>query len=190
MDWNWSNHGTKTPHLSRLSLQTSRPPVLCQKHYDEPALRPRSPTSSIVAGKDEEPKTDLGNIYRSWVICFWLQEILAQPQPWIHPFCLQVIVVISRLASTLCSHKRERQSEFPQVHKQASKTYSEDHYLNVQGFPLLFVSLTCWQAIYHGPRHKLVLAVCSHSIREQHTVGYPKGKNLFKISCSNRWPYF
>ena len=133
----------------------------------------------------------LGNIYRSWVICFWLHEYLVQPQPWIYPFCLQVIVVmISRLTSTLCSHKRERQSEFPQVHKQASKTDSEDHYLNVQGFPLLFVSLTCWQAIYHGPRHKLVLAVCSHSIREQHTVGYAKGKNLFKISCSNRWPYF
>ena len=34
-------------------------------HYDKPALRQRSTTSKIVPGKDEEPKTVRGNIYRS-----------------------------------------------------------------------------------------------------------------------------
>ena len=69
------------------------------------------------------------------------------------------------------------------------KADSEDHYSFLSS-RLLFASLTYRQAVYHGPRHKLVLAVCSHSTRERHTVVYPKGKYLFKTSCTNRWPYF
>ena len=56
------NHGTKT---SRLSLQTSRPPVLTTSQpYG--LLTPRTPTSSIVVGKGTEPETDWENIYRSY----------------------------------------------------------------------------------------------------------------------------
>ena len=69
------------------------------------------------------------------------------------------------------------------------KADSEDQYSFLSS-RVLFACLTCWQGIYHGPRHKLVLAVCSHSTRERHTVVYPKGKNLFKASCSSIWPYF
>ena len=55
--------------IPRLSLQISRPPVPILKtllvwHYDKPALRPRTTTSTIVPGKDEA-KTVWGNIYRS-----------------------------------------------------------------------------------------------------------------------------
>ena len=72
-------------------------------------------------------------------ICFWLHEHLVQPQPWSLPFCLQVILilVISWLSSTLCSHKRERPSEFP--HDQVR------NFFIVQGFPLLTASLTSQQ---------------------------------------------
>ena len=123
-------------------------------------------------------------------ICFWLHDHLVQPQPWSLPFCLQVIVVISWLSSTLCSHRRERQSEFP--HDQVPKRWGPLFRFSYRpGFPapLCFSDLST-RAIYHGPRRKLVLAAYLHSTWEQHTVVYPKGKNLFKTSCSNGWPYF
>ena len=86
-------------------------------------------------------------------ICFWAARTSDSETL---PFYLQVIVVISWLRSTLCSHKRKRQSEFP--HDQVPKRWGPLFKISYRpGFPapLCFSDLST-RAIYHGPRRKLV----------------------------------
>ena len=122
-------------------------------------------------------------------ICFWLHEHLVQPESWTLPFCLQleVILVISWSSSTPSAVTSANDS---QIFLMIKFPKGEDHYsefLIVEGFLLLFASLTCRQEQFITV---LGASWCSHSTWEQHTVVYPKGKNFFKTSCSNGWPYF
>ena len=123
-------------------------------------------------------------------ICFWLHEHLVQPESWTLPFCLQVILVIVSWSSSTPSAVTSANDS--QIFLMIKFLKGEDHYsefLIVEGFLLLFASLTCRQEQFITV---LGASWCSHSTWEQHTVPvvYPKGKNLFKTSCSNRWPYF
>ena len=121
-------------------------------------------------------------------ICFWLHEHLVQPESWTLPFCLQVILVIVSWSSSTPSAVTSANDS--QIFLMIKFPKGEDHYsefLIVEGFLLLFASLTCRQEQFITV---LGASWCSHSTWEQHTVVYPKGKNFFKTSCSNGWPYF
>ena len=127
--------------------------------------------------------------FPQWILLRWhpsrpsLSEFLCMPK-------LHVTLTWFEVSSSVDQWKwfeltvisKRTNCEFSSLHRQQ---YSMLAWASRVSHPLCFSNMLT-RAIYRGPRRKLVLAI---DIGTTYSGIYPIGKNLFKISCSNRWPY-